>query len=189
MVAREKLYTVEEFWEIASLPENEDRLLEWEDGVIIDMGSSRRINTVTAARIIYFLNAFVLPRNLGLLTGPDAGYELHYVKRVRRPDAAFLSIKYGIELVGVEFNIAPDLAVEVVSPHEDVFKKAREYLQSGTRIVWAVYADEKMVYVFHLDADGSLRSVPFGMEDTLDGGDVLPGFALAVSDVFPGQLT
>ncbi len=72
-----------------------------------------------------------------------------------------------------------------MSPDEDIFKKTLEYLDAGTRIVWAVYADEKTVYVFQLDADGSVRSKPFGIGATLDGGDVLPGFSLPVKDIFP----
>jgi Uma2 family endonuclease len=86
--------------------------------------------------------------------------------------------------VGVDFDGAPDLAVEVVSPDEDIFKKAREYLNAGARIVWAVYAEEQTVYVMRLDAQGTLTSVPFGINDTLDGGDVLPGFTLPVRDIF-----
>jgi Uma2 family endonuclease len=85
----------------------------------------------------------------------------------------------------VRFPVAPDLAVEVVSPDEDIFKKAREYLHAGTHMVWAVYADEKVVYVMRLDSDGSIRSVPYGVNDTLDGSDVLPGFILPVSEIFP----
>jgi hypothetical protein len=52
-------------------------------------------------------------------------------------------------------------------------------------MVWAVYADDKRVYVMTLDADGLIISTPHGMDATLDGGDVLLGFTLAVRDVFP----
>lgn len=184
MVLGEKLYTAEEFFEIVRLPENEDKRLELDDGVIVDMGSSSRKNTVTAMRIAYFFNAFVIPQNLGYVTGPDGGFKLA-TGRVRRPDVAFISREQHIDLEGVEFTTAPDLAVEVVSPDEDVFKKANEYLRSGSRIVWAVYTDEKTVYVMQLNQDGSLRSVPYGVNDTLDGGGVLPGFTLAVREIFP----
>jgi Uma2 family endonuclease len=72
-----------------------------------------------------------------------------------------------------------------VSPDEDIFKKANEYLRAGTKIVWAVYTDELRVYVLRLDDDGALRSVAYGIDATLDGGDVLPGFLLAVREIFP----
>lgn len=183
MVLREKLYTAEEFFKIAQLPENEDKRLELDDGVIVEMGSSSRKNMIVAMRIAHFFNAFVIQRRLGYVTGPDGGYKLATGK-VRRPDVGFISIEHGIELDGVEFTIAPDIAVEVVSPDEDVFKKANEYLRSGGRSVWAVYTDEMIVYVMQLDG-GSVRSILLGINDTLDGGDVLPGFTLPVKDIFP----
>jgi Uma2 family endonuclease len=183
MAVREKLNTAEEFWEIARLPENEGRRLELEDGVIVDMGSSSPINTVIAGRIGYFLNAWVIPRDLGYVTGPDGGFKLAS-RSARQPDVAFIS-KERLPHLPKEFTIAPDLAVEVVSPNEDVFKKANEYLRAGSRMVWGVYADEKMVYVFRLDENGDVRSTPYGIDAALDGGDALPSFTLPVREIFP----
>lgn len=183
MVLREKLYTAEEFWEVVQLPENEHKRLELDDGIIIEMAPSRPINSITAGRIIHFLNAYVIPRDLGYVTSPDGGFKLA-AKRVRQPDAAFVT-KERVPQIPSEFNLAPDLAVEVVSPDEDIFKKANEYLRAGTRLIWAVYADEQLVYVIRLDEDGRLVSVEYRIDATLDGGSVLPGFTLAVKDIFP----
>lgn len=185
ILEQEKLYTVEEFFEIAALPKNEERRLEWEDGVIVDVGTSTRLNTVTAMRIGTFVNVFVMTPDLGVVTGADGGFKLPTIRRVRRPDVGFLSKTHGIELVGVAFEIAPDLAVEVVSPDEDILKKASEYLRAGTQFVWAVYAEEQIVYVMTLGEDGAILSRLFGIEDTLDGGNVLPDFTLPVRDIFP----
>jgi Uma2 family endonuclease len=184
MVLREKLYTVEEFIKVVQLPENDGKRLELDDGVMIDMGSSRRINTITTMRIGHFLNTHVIPKELGYVTGPDAGFKIGS-RTYRQPDVAFITKEKLPDLKGIYFTIAPDLAVEVVSPDEDIFKKAREYLSAGTRMVWAVYADEKVVYVMRLDPDGSIRSTPFGVDAILDGGDVLPSFTLPVRDIFP----
>jgi Uma2 family endonuclease len=182
VLQQERLYTAEEFWEIAALRENETRRLELEDGVIVEMASSSPINTVVAMRVGYFFNAFVIPRDLGYVTGADGGFKLA-PKRVRQPDVGFVS-KERLSKLPKKFEIAPDLAVEVVSENEDIFKKANEYLRAGTRMVWAIYADEKTVYVMRLDEDGGLHSLPFGIDSTLDGGDVLPGFRLPVRDIF-----
>jgi Uma2 family endonuclease len=183
MVVQEKLYTAEEFWKIARLPENEVRRLELDEGVIVEMASSSPTNTVIAGRVIYFLNAHVIPRDLGYVTVPDGGFKLG-TRKARQPDAAFIS-KARMPALPHEFTIAPDLAVEVVSPNEDVLKKVNEYLRAGTHFVWAIYNDERTVYVFSLDEDGHLHGQPFGMDDILDGGSVLPGFTLAVKDIFP----
>lgn len=185
MLLHDKTYTMEEFWEIARLPENEGRRLELENGVIVEMAASTPINTVTAGRIIYFLNAFVIPRNLGYVTVPDGGFVLsHSSRTARQPDAAFIS-KERLPKLPKEFQLAPDLAVEIVSKDEDAFLKVTEYLYSGPQMVWTVYCEQKTVYVFRLDEDGQVIGKPFGIDDTLTGGDVLPGFTLPVRDIFP----
>lgn len=182
MFIQEKLYTAEEFWDIARLPENAEKRLELDDGNIIEMPPSKPINTIIAGRIVMFFNTFVLPRGLGYVTLPDGGFKLA-TGRVRQPDVAFISKKRQPE-VPAEFEIAPDIAVEIVSPQEDILKKAMEYLKSGTRFVWAVYPDEQMVYVITLQANDELRVQPYNMHSVLDGGDVLPGFKLPVKDIF-----
>lgn len=183
MALREQTMTVEAFWEMARAPENEGRRLELADGEIVEMAASKPENTVIAGRIIYYLNAYVIPRNAGYVTVPDGGFRLSD-RTVRQPDAAFVS-KTRLPRLPKEFRLAPDLAVEVVSPNEDVLKKVNEYLRAGTALVWAVYAEDKQVYTFHLDAEGRLIGTPLGIDDMLDGGAVLPGFALPVSDIFP----
>lgn len=77
-------------------------------------------------------------------------------------------------------EMAPDLAVEVVSPSdtaEDLQQKVGEYLVSGTRLVWVIYPDTKSVTVF--TPGGQARVL--GVQDTLNGEDVLPGFIVPPS--------
>lgn len=181
--AYEKRYTVEDFWEFARSPENETRRLELEDGVIVEMASSSPLNTVIAGRIIYFLNGHVIPNDLGYVTVPDGGFKLGS-KSSRQPDAAFVS-KARAPKLPKAFDFAPDLAVEIVSPDEDILKKANEYIRAGTRLVWAVYGIEQTVYVFRPPQGGELRVQILGVGDVLDGEDVLPGFTLKISDIFP----
>lgn len=184
MALRERLYTAEEFFAIAALPENEERRLELDEGEIVEVASSTQLNSVTAMRIGYFFNAYVIPRSLGYVSGADGGYKLG-AKRARQPDVAFISKTRHTQLKGVNFPIAPDLAVEVVSEDEDVFKKAREYIEAGTRIVWAVYAEEKKVFVFRSNEARGFDVQTYTLEDVLDGGVVLPEFKLPVKDIFP----
>ncbi len=91
-------------------------------------------------------------------------------------------------LEGVLFVGAPDLAVEVISPSEsprDVLDKTRLYLQSGSRLVWNCYVPAQTVDVCTLAENGEdlvIKTVRMG--GMLDGGGVLPGFTLAVSQIF-----
>ncbi|PJF26047.1 MAG: hypothetical protein CUN53_09660, partial [Phototrophicales bacterium] len=61
-----------------------------------------------------------------------------------------------------------------MSPNEDVLKKAREYLAAGTRVVWAIYAEDRIVLVITRKSDGAYDVRELGIDDTLDGGDLLP---------------
>lgn len=179
MITREKLYTAEEFLELARLPENEGRRLELEDGVIIEMPPSRPIKTIVASRINYFLSAHVLPNDLGFVTTTDGGYKLA-TGRVRQPDVGFVS-KARYATPPDEFEGGPDIAVEVVSPNEDVLKKAYEYLESGTTLVWAIYPDEQRVHILRAGTQWQVLN----SQDTLTGETVLPNFKLPVRDIFP----
>jgi Uma2 family endonuclease len=187
MAIQERLYTAEEFWEIAQQPENREKRLELIDGVIVEMASSSQKNAVVASRIGYFFNAWVIPRDLGYVTGPDGGYTIN-VRNAYQPDVAFISKGRHSELSGVAFPIAPDLAVEVISPSEssnDVLKKVRRLIQAGTRMVWTVYPIDETVYIWKMADEGIVNMQSVGVDDTLDGEDVLPGFTLKMSEVFP----
>ena len=166
------------------MPENEQRRLELDEGVIVDMGSSGQENTVIAGRMIYFLNTHVIPNDLGYVTAPDGGFQLG-LNTVRQPDAAYITKERHAKLGGAQFPVAPDLAVEVVSPHEDAFKKVNEYINAGVRLVWAIYPADRTVYVFRPPESGELRVRILQDGDVLDGGDVLPDFRLPISDIFP----
>ena len=79
---------------------------------------------------------------------------------------------------------APLLAVEIRSDSNtwrELRAKAARYLQHGTRMVWLVDADERTLELHAPDAPPqTLRG-----DDIIDGGAVLPGFRLPVSDLFP----
>ena len=184
MAIQERLYTVEEFLDIANLPENADKRLELDEGVIVEMPPSSQKNTVIAGIIIYLLNMFVIPNKLGYVTTPDGGFKLTEYS-VRQPDVAFISKARHSELKGVAFPLAPDLAIEVISPGEDPVPKMRQYFAAGTREVWSVYPETETIFVWHQVPDGGLHGQEYNVTATIDGGDVLPGFSLRVADVFP----
>jgi Uma2 family endonuclease len=78
----------------------------------------------------------------------------------------------------------PDLAVEILSPDDrpgSVADKILYYLLNGVRLVWLIDPDRRIVQVFTLDR--VMRELT--EDDTLDGGDVIPGFAVTVRDILP----
>lgn len=105
----------------------------------------------------------------------------------RRPDVAFLSReRWPIERPAPRaeaWDVVPDLAVEVIGPTERavrVVAKVRDYFRAGVRLVWVLYPVEGLAYVF--DSAASARILT--RDDALDGGDVLPGFALGLAGLF-----
>ena len=80
-------------------------------------------------------------------------------------------------------RIAPDLAIEIVSPSNrsrDLLDKVHQFLDAGSRLVWVVNPIRKTVTVYRSRANVTV----LGIEDTLDGDDVLPGFAVPLSRLF-----
>ena len=129
---------------------------------------------------------FVKPRRLGRLAGSDAGVWLERgPDTVREPDLAFISsqkLPLNVRNPGY-YEVVPDLVVEVASPSDsrrEVNDKARMWHSHGVRLVWVVYPDTRSVDIH--SEDGSIATLT--ESDTLDGGDVLPGFTCPVSEIF-----
>lgn len=79
---------------------------------------------------------------------------------------------------------APDLAVEVASPNQhrpETRKKARYYLNAGTRLVWVVWPRRQRVNVRR--PGDTQPSATLGMGESLSGEDVVQGFAYPVADL------
>ena len=104
---------------------------------------------------------------------------------VRGPDVAYIAAR-NLPAGGIPVGfwpIAPDLAVEVVSPSNtatEIQEKVLEYLVAGTRLVWVVDPRTRSVTIYR--SRDQIRVLTVG--DELDGADVLPGFRLAVADLF-----
>jgi Uma2 family endonuclease len=89
----------------------------------------------------------------------------------------------GNSLVRQHLRLAPDLAIEILSPNQHAghfADKLQFYLRHGVRLVWVIDPDGGKVFVFSPDADPQTLTAG----DVLDGGDVLPGFSLPVADIF-----
>jgi Uma2 family endonuclease len=105
--------------------------------------------------------------------------------RLRGPDVAMVRAERVPRGKGVDgwLEGAPDVAVEVVGDSQsisDMTKKALEYLAAGAKMVWLVDAEPQRIVLF--TPPDHVRIL--GPEDTLEGGDVLPGFRCKVAEIF-----
>ncbi len=108
-------------------------------------------------------------------------------KSQRRPDVSFVSYERWPRDRKADskdhWDVVPDLAVEVVSPTdlaENVMERIHEYCDAGVRRVWIVYASTRQVYVYSTPAIVKVLR----MGESLDGEDVVLGFALPLDTLF-----
>lgn len=138
-------------------------------------------------RVTVPLARFVTEHDLGVVLGAATGFKLfHDPDTVRAPDVAFVcqDRRPPVKERKKFASLAPDLAVEVVSPSDtpaEVEAKVDDYLQAGVRLIWVLDPDSRTVTEYH--ASGPTRTLT--ADQTLDGGDVLPGFTCPVAALFP----
>lgn len=182
MVIQTRRMTVEEFDEFANLPENADKLFEFIGGEIVEVPSNPYASHLSS-RINRRVGNFVEEHDLGYVTGEAGGYMVSGERYA--PDVAFISKAKQPEFARQGYNpMPPDLAVEVDFPstyesQQNLSIKVANYLAAGT-VVWVFKPESRRVEVF---APGQPVRI-LGIDDVLDGGDVLPGFTLAIKDVF-----
>jgi len=138
-----------------------------------------------AASIAALLREFVKPRRLGVVLGAETGFKITQdPDTVRAPDVAFIRAdRIGEKLPKGYFPGAPDLAVEVLSPDDragEVFEKVQNWLDAGCTAVWVVDPKSQTVTVY----DAARNAVVLKATQTIDGGDLLPGFSSPVAEFF-----
>ncbi len=177
---RQKLLTAEDLWQM-----RDDGLkYELNDGELITMSPAGLLQGLIAGRISRLLGNYVEEHDLGAVFVSEAGFKLQSdPDKVRAPDVAFVAKERLPEDLEGYGEMAPDLAVEIISPNEyavDVQEKLAQYLQAGVRQVWLVYPRSKLVVIHRSLTD--VTNLTLG--DELIGGDVLPGFSCNVADIF-----
>ena len=111
------------------------------------------------------------------------------INRDRRPDVAFVSYQRWaksrqIPTAGNAWDVVPDLMTEVVSPTDkadEIEQKIAEYFRAGVQLVWVVYPMQSKIHVYQSPTQISVLS----KADVLEGGTVVPGFRLALAELFP----
>ncbi len=174
--------------DVVDIEAHENRLCELIDGVLVEkpMGYDE---SLIAGNILTALNQFAHSRKLGLVTGEARMVRL-FPGMVRIPDVAFVSkgrLPGGRKPVEPIPSLIPDLVVEVLSESNttaEMSRKRGEYFTAGVRLMWVVDPASKTVAVY--TTTGSPRILR--ENQTLDGGEVLPGFSLDLKTIFADPL-
>lgn len=169
---------MDEFIEFALRPENSQREFELIYGEIIEVMPGRTSNSEYRDIVSFAVRTFCREHHLPCHTSGEAGaYRIG--GSVLVPNFAFKTTPMSNDYPDAE---PPLWVVEVISPTDekaDIEKKREIYREAGI-LLWEFYPDKQTVDVY---APGRDKRT-FGINDTLDGGDVLPDFKLPVRDLF-----
>ena len=139
-----------------------------------------------AVGLISEVRAYVRPRRLGRVGGTDSGILLeHNPDTVREPDVYYISaekLPLNVRVAGY-YEVVPDMVAEIRSPSDraaEFNEKIQMWLSFGVRLVLAVYPQTRTIAVHQ----PGRSTVTLAYDDTLDGGEVLPGFTCPLKDIF-----
>ena len=154
---------------------------EYVKGELVPMAPPTMEHGDISMNLSFFLSLHIRENQLGRLYPADTDFKLG--DRLVKPDIAFVSTARLPENRRQASPVAPDLAVEVVSPTDiqyRVVEKAFAYLNAGTRLVWIIEPVGKTITVYRSKTDIKVLT----REDTLDGEEVVEGFSCQVAELF-----
>jgi Uma2 family endonuclease len=161
----------------------ENRLCELVDGTLVEKAIGFEESRL-AVELSYRIMSYLDQNDLGICVGADGMMRIA-PGLVRIPDVSFISWD---RLPGRESprepipDLVPDLAVEVLSEGStkpEMARKVREYFAAGVVLVWLIDPRKRTARVFSTVAKSTLVRE----DQSLDGGTVLPGFVLLLSDL------
>lgn len=158
------------------------------DGQRVELLPMGAFESRLASYLAGFINIFAMEK-IGLAC-VETLFDLH-IGRNRRPDVSFVRYdrwpRHTPLPVGDAWNVIPNLATEVVSPsntQQEVLDKLVDYFRAGVSLVWVIYPQHRQVYVYTTMKDVRVLD----QTDTLDGGEVIPGFQLSLATLFDSQV-
>lgn len=170
----------EQFYEFVMRPENRDRNFEYIAGEIVEVVSNGK-SSREGNRLVARVTVYVEDNDLGRCTGADGGYVIAGEDYI--PDGAFISYARQPEENNEAYNpLAPDLAIEMLSPgntKDEMTHKIGNYMAAGT-VVWVGNPETQTIDVYI--PGQPVKRLRVG--DVLEGGEVLPGFKVAVAAIF-----
>lgn len=177
MVTQEK-FTLDDFKDFVEQPENAGKLFELINGDIKEIMPGRSANSQIHDIIVAAVRPFCKTHGLPCYTASaDGAFDVR--GQVYAPDFAYKRTPMSNDYP----DPTPPLWVaEIISPTDTIgdIRRKREGYRAASILLWEIYPDEQTVDVY---APGAAVAT-FGIEQVLDVGTLLPGFVLAVRDLF-----
>lgn len=154
--------------------------MEWVDSKLVEKTGMTFKHGVAQAKLAYYWRNYMISSGQG---GEVCTETLCRTgKQARRPDVAYITAEL-LKQVG-EFTVLPQsfpLIAEVASPDdsaEDLFAKAKEYLESGCQEVWLLFPEARLVLI-----NTQQRWLLFNADEVVSTQTVLTGFSVAVNEL------
>ena len=172
----------------------EEGAFEYIDGIRIHMPSKMFVHGSAANQLARLMNEFTGREGMAyveqvfVIPGTE---DANWVKGSRIPDMMFFwtARLEAYKAANPDWRekplaLIPDIALEVTSRHDlydEVAQKVRTYLQDGVKLVWLIEPAPQAVTIY---TPTSNQVIVLYANDTLTGGDVIPGFAVQVGKLF-----
>ncbi len=188
MATQERVYTVDDVWQLEEQPLNPTDKYYLIDGELLIKMAPTELHGDVATRLSVHLFLFVEEHGLGRVT-TEVGFHPPGDRRtVLLPDVAFTVKSRTAQPPRATYvPHMPDLAVEVISPSQSlaqVRRKAEVYLRHGSIVAWLLDPLARTAEVWRRGHDGALQSELLADDGELHGGDILPGFRLPLKRLF-----
>lgn len=188
------MFTIKDLEQLQA--EHPEWQMELVDGSIVVMGPSDYASEEIGSRLLTFLNLWVMPRKLGRMTGSSAGFILPSLEtnevlvsngastNLRAPDVSFVRADRLKKTKRDFVELVPDLMVEVKSKSDRIKplqEKIQLFLELGCAVGILIDPDKLTVTVYRLNQN------PLVLKDNdiLTLPDLLPGWEIAVSELWP----
>ena len=161
-----------------------NRICELIDGTLVEKAMASR-ESMLAAELIYFIRHHPDSRQLGRVLAPDGLLKI-FPGQIRAPDVSFIRWERfpgGRLPEAAIFSVAPDLAVEIISEGNtdaEMDRKLRDYFKAGVRLVWCIEPKTRTARAYTAVNEWT----EIGPNDSLQGGEILPGFRLPLAELF-----
>ena len=154
-------------------------------GRIVPMPPTNHIHGEVETDVSTELKIYARRTGRGRVMGGEVGI---YVRRdpdtVRAADVLYISHeRYSRHTSASYLDVPPELVVEILSPDDlwsEVMEKLEEYLSAGVDAVWILDPRRKTVFSYR----SLTQAQRFEEGQTLRDEELLPGFSIAVSDLF-----
>lgn len=174
----------------------EEGAFELVDGKRIPVPTKMFGHINIANELMLLLNSYARLKGVGrayvdapFVTMPDQNNQ--WVNSSRVPDVMFIRAErlqeYKRTTPGWEMcplAISPDLVVEIIGEEDtylSVMKRVNAYLKEGVKTVWVIEPSTRSMSS-HSGGNGKLPIM--SEKDKLSGGDIIPGFEIAVEKIF-----